>query len=369
MVKLIYSNPFQNLLTRIYEVSDNSVMYLLLQIGKMDLIDFGMDYIDITDHEDIIRFRDVNKLLKRFNRLHSKLYDGDFAQYQKETLRRGDYKGRRGLTDVDYEIGFGEIKIGRFIKKLIDSNIPLCNSFKAARCNSKTIDKDVENFVNIFKSCLNKEHFVFEIVSGNDIKKYYHKSSYKVEQGILGNSCMAKPSCQSYLDIYVKNPDVCKLLILKYKSDLTKIIGRALLWTLSDGRTFMDRVYITADSDLYTFYEKAKQIGAIQSINNHGGSMLEHISVNIKHKHKPKTFLSFITGQSEYPFMDTLRYFNLETNEISNKTGIDEKLDPKLDVTVKQCGLTHLYHPTEWLELCSTKGEYYKVMKRNQNKK
>ena len=340
-------------------------MHLLNKIGRLKEIDFGVDYIDITEYEDIIRFRDVNKVLKRFNRFHTKLYNGNFAQYQEETLNRGCYKGRRGLTDEDYRVGFGEMKIGRFIKKLIESDNYICNSFKAARCNSKTIDSDIERFVNIFKSCLKKEQYVFEIVSGNDIKKYYYRSSYKEKEGTLGNSCMAKLSCQSYLNIYAKNPEVCRLLILKYKSDMTKIVGRALLWTLTDGRTFMDRVYVNTDSDFYSFYEKAIKMGALQSSNNYGGSMSEHISVKIKHKHKPKTRLSFILGKSKYPYMDTLKYFNLETNELSNQHEIHYTSNPTLDISVIRSGLTHEYHNTEWLELGSTSGESYKIMIKN----
>jgi hypothetical protein len=43
-------------------------------------------------------------------------------------------------------------------------------------------------------------------------------------------------------DIYIENPDVCSLLILKDQIE-SSIHGRALLWILDDGYKYMDRGY------------------------------------------------------------------------------------------------------------------------------
>jgi hypothetical protein len=45
----------------------------------------------------------------------------------------------------------------------------------------------------------------FEIVSGDDIKKYYNEESYYTTgSGTLGTSCMRYSRCEEYLNIYSK---------------------------------------------------------------------------------------------------------------------------------------------------------------------
>jgi hypothetical protein len=71
---------------------------------------------------------------------------------------------------------------------------------------------------------------------------------------------MRHKSCQGFFSIYIDNPDVCKLLILKDVSG-EKINGRALLWTDVDGNKWMDRVYCIKDSYMNLFNKWATDNG------------------------------------------------------------------------------------------------------------
>ena len=91
-----------------------------------------------------------------------------------------------------------EVGLGKFVNKIFPG---------------KYNDKQREEFVNLFKSSLDKAGEHFEIVEGEDIEFWYSSKNYKSNSGILGNSCMASKS--GIFGIYTQNQDVCKLLILK----------------------------------------------------------------------------------------------------------------------------------------------------------
>lgn len=186
-----------------------------------------------------------------------------------------------------------EIKIGRFVNKILD----ICkksgyeNSFTAA---------DVEKFVNAYTAKVLFEQSAFdrfEIVKGEEIKKWYHESNYAGDGGQLNNSCMRFGRCQGFFKIYTDNPEVCQLLILKDETG-KKIDGRALLWTTVDGKKFMDRIYTSKDSLIKLFTKWAKDNSYInkgQETHNYRSPLLDTIVVQVK----PKLY-------DKYPYMDTL---------------------------------------------------------------
>lgn len=178
------------------------------------------------------------------------------------------------------DVGEGSIKIGRMINSL---------SIENPRYAIKT--SDIEKFVNAFTSNINFQKESFDnisIVSGEDIRKWYLFSNYYNDKGQLGASCMRYERCQKYLDIYVDNPDVCQLIILKQDD---KLIGRALLWTDIDGKKYMDRVYISKDSYVSIFNKYFKSIKDSKFIN--------YEDINIKIGNKDYDY---------YPYLDSLRY-------------------------------------------------------------
>jgi len=110
----------------------------------------------------------------------------------------------------------------------------------------KRSDADIEKLCNVLKSILFQD-IEFNIVEGEDIRKWYHESRYYYKAGSLSNSCMRYSSCQDYLDMYCKT-DV-KMLIATNPDG--KLCGRALLWPRSmwnknyfeHSDYIMDRIY------------------------------------------------------------------------------------------------------------------------------
>ena len=150
-----------------------------------------------------------------------------------------------------------DVKIGRFVNKILD----ICKkNGKSIPGYKKFTDSDVEKFVNAYTARVLFELSAFdrfEIVKGEEIKKWYHESNYAGQGGQLNNSCMRFGRCQGFFKIYTDNPEVCQLLILKDETG-KKIEGRALLWTTVDGKKFMDRIYTSKDSFIKLFSKWAK---------------------------------------------------------------------------------------------------------------
>jgi hypothetical protein len=228
------------------------------------------------------------------------------------------------------------MKIGRFISKLLETDKKLIN-------NPSKLNYDIEEFINNYKAIIIGQNFEFEIVSGKDIKKYYNRISYYALKGNLGMSCMAHRSCQGYFDIYVNNPEVCKMLILKSKQIPDKIFGRALLWKLNNGKTMMDFVYKIDEYHNYIFEIEAKRRGFI--LRNEAVRNGNKVSVKLRnHKHRNMSngilsfFFSIFYPGTRYPFLDTLQYLNVKTNILTNQL-------PD-------------FPSYEWINLRSTSGEY-----------
>lgn len=186
-----------------------------------------------------------------------------------------------------------EVRIGRAIRVLLTAyKIPV-------------IAADIETFVNEFRAVLaimNDVFLRFEIVEGDDLGFWYHRRNYEhPHRGNLGSSCQAVGRLD-WLEIYIKNPQTVKLLILKSENSDDKICGRALLWKLDDGRTLMDTIYVNKDSDMNVFREYANAKNIVQI--NWNDTFTAHISPGRLDK---------------YPSIDNMNNLNYETGEISNK--------------------------------------------------
>jgi len=210
-------------------------------------------------------------------------------------------------------------------------------------------DREIEIFGNSYKSEFERANNIFsqfEIVEGRDIGYWYNESKYERISGTLGSSCMRNHN-QDFFELYNSNPDKVKLLILKSATGDT-IKGRALVWFLDDpkGFVFVDRVYYIEDSDADLFRKYAIEKGWVQkrvnsSTNNaysfgkDGIVYLDKISVNLKK-------ISYNYSYSNYPYMDTLKYYNTGTGELTNddsKSGYItlECTDGSFDSTCEEC--------------------------------
>lgn len=103
------------------------------------------------------------------------------------------------------------------------------------------------------KMLSNYDESLFSVVTGDDITKYYHYTSYFKNSGDLGGSCMRHDSNMKSIEFYAKNSNV-SLIIMKPK-DLDSIMARALVWTTVDGHKVMDRIY-TCDSKLVSLFHR-----------------------------------------------------------------------------------------------------------------
>lgn len=252
--------------------------------------DVKQNFFDVTSKDDMVSFLMQNKV--------------------------PDDWDEEGDPSLPYNTkGRGEIKIGKVIKYIIsvidkngDLTIPLPK------------DKDIEQFVNIYKATSLNTDFKFKLVKGDDIAKYYNKKKYLTENGSLGSSCMSEESKGTF-KIYSQNESKVQLLIyIDEKSD--KISGRALVWKLKDSpceaRYFMDRVYTNSDSDFYKFRQYAEEKGFLYK-----QKMNSSIDDNVKFKYKGGDVYGEIKVKIDadfknYPFVDTLCFLSEDKKYLSN---------------------------------------------------
>lgn len=251
------------------------------------------NYVDTTDKEDKVTF--ISQV--KFNQMQD-----------------------RTNVDLDpYEVkGRNEIGVGRCVRSLAELG------------KFEFTDKELEEFVNLYKSKTDIKDEEFRLVSGDDIKFWYSEKNYYKDwgSGSLFNSCMRDVD-SDYFDIY-SNSDCCQLLILirKDESDNELLIGRALIWKptkmltsigkFTEAKYFMDRIYCSRDSDEQKFKNYAYEQGWLYKVhnnsNNEKGMMfyLKNEIVKIK-------IICYVDGNcDEYPYMDTLKFLNNDKDELSN---------------------------------------------------
>jgi hypothetical protein len=180
----------------------------------------------------------------------------------------------------------------------------------------KYTKSEIESFTNAIRA-FSIENLTFKLVWGEDIRKSYNNNNYALKDGgSLGDSCMSYEECSDYLDIYVDNPDKIKLLILV--DEFGKIHGRSLIWTLDDGRIFMDKPYVLMEnSNENLFKDYASKSGYIRKWDLKCGNTLEIFDGS----DKKIEFIKIYLGPKDYdyyPYVDTFKWYNPETGYIQN---------------------------------------------------
>lgn len=282
---IFYSDAFRELLTNIAK-SDSpaiAVARMLLLIENSNDSKDTYTLIDKTDKNDMISYVQTSRFYREYPHSDLEIQRGPFIKNSKFWTS--------GRTP--------QYGIGRWVRHIFNDvrQTPIKN-------------EDLENFVNAYKSTYDKMNKVsekFELVKGEDIRYWYLEDRYEEVRGQLGNSCMRYQKCQRYLDIYVQNPEVCSLLILKGDTP-DKIVGRALIWTIHDGpgvagRKFMDRIYTINDSDRLLFEAYAKEHDILRS---------QSYTYKIKVKEGRYDY---------YPYMDTFTCLDYEKGILTS--GVD----------------------------------------------
>lgn len=303
----LYVSP--ELLKRLRKIDSEISKDLIAQLGK----DIKPDatFLDEGDKEGELTFVTMRNAIKKLSDIYG---DDDFVKSLEQPTFSDTFAINISKMLKDNEPGFwtqsrNPIKIGRFIRQVFPG---------------KYSDVDIEKFVNEFKSSDEKDLQKFIIAEGKDIETYYWHENYKEMAGDLGRSCMARK--KKYFDIYVQNPQVCRLLVLLEDG---KVIGRSLIWKLEknnvDGNIeyFMDRQYTIEQSDVVKFTNYAKENGwAYKTYNNH------HSYSNITYSGKEMNCDMVVKlvqkSFDSYPYMDTFKRFDPATGELFNDMEKDD---------------------------------------------
>lgn len=224
-----------------------------------------------------------------------------------------------------------EYKVGKFVNKIL------------TKAGYDFTPVQIEDFVNKYKTQMklrNNTLSRFEIVKGEDIRKYYLSNTYFSKTGSLWGSCMKGKSCQPYFDIYVDNPNQVSMIILRqeegYVEDYVdedtgevialpvqdKITGRALLCTDNKGRKIMDRIYVNDTADIEFFKEFANKNGFLykkeQDFNEDTPLMLNGVQLSKEESVIIIQLQENVEYDGGYPYMDTLKYYTIRTGILTN---------------------------------------------------
>ena len=265
-----------------------------------------MTFIGMSDKEGYFSFtqikKAVNSLKKSVEEL-AKSNDIDIDSISRIYTRIED--GTTSQSDVNHLYNDApwnlkdKARSDAKIAKLVNQIFP-----------DKYTNKEVEEFTNLFKK-VGDTASEFALVEGEDIRKWYNSDKYESDSGELGNSCMRYQKCGSYLDIYVENPEVCRLLILK-SEDGEEIRGRVLIWKIAEidienVEYYMDRIYAIDDATKLMFQEYADKQGWLKRLTSNYGDSRDfklgddiHTEVEAMVQLKKWKF-------DYYPYMDTFK--------------------------------------------------------------
>jgi len=189
-------------------------------------------------------------------------------------------------------------KYGKILRKVLVEQIP----------NYKIKDSELEKLVNHLKACADNGDF--SIVDGDEIMEWYDGDTYASDDdtGTLGSSCMRHNT--NYMELYARNPDVCKMVILQKDGVL---YGRALLWN----NKFMDRIY-GSDSTITAFKAYAKKNGYHSKSAQNSDNIDGWINPESGEEYYHTFTINLDTDCEYYPYADTFYFINTEDGTISN---------------------------------------------------
>lgn len=265
------------------------ILFSLFNDGEYIDSDLPQNYIDVTATEDAISFL-------------------------------SDVRASKAIVSGFEAKGRSTVKIGRFVNSFLNNSLIkniIENDFSISK---KFTDKDIEEFVNLYKSTNVDSAKKFKLLKGEDIAEYYSEEKYASNRGVLGSSCMRDVD-SDYFDIYVDNDKVCRLLV--YLDSEDQLLGRALVWKLHEGPCdadyFMDRIYTSNDSDVLKFKNYAEEQGWMYKYKNNSES-----EEGLMFKYKGELVFGRIYVKlkdadfDSYPFVDTLSFLDKKAKLLSN---------------------------------------------------
>lgn len=226
LLPVVFSSEF---IEKVSEIESPISIRFLQMLKSSPLFDYT--FIRSGDSSELIKYSDSSKL---YNKIVSEYPDSSPESIVKSIAF--------GADSQFFNEDKVEVRVGRFLRKLFGTEFS---------------DSQYESFVNQWVSL--GETLVFQEWKGLKIVDGYKSTNYHYEDdsnNSLMNSCMNDQL--SFIEFY----SYCKSveLIVLFNND-NRIVGRALLWTDTDGRKIMDRVYYTKDSYYYHFIRYAKERG------------------------------------------------------------------------------------------------------------
>jgi hypothetical protein len=314
---LYYAPPFREQL-EILKKGGSDIASKLLELEMEDL---PTDITFVNSAEDVgyLTFHPMAKAIEKIKKTYSEDFEvhstmsGDPLDIQTnpnkeyhDTIYKNEIDGMTYLSI--YTGNKNAVKIGKFIKKVL----PL------------TTDVQIEDFVNELKATQDNLKEKIEMVSGDEIAKWY-KSENCYSGGSLGNSCMVN---KDFFDIYTQNPETVNLLIMKSGD---KIVARALVWKLKTTKPqlgftyYMDRVYTIRDHQekvMMAFAEKQGWAYRTPGTSNWNKSLIyqgkKHQDVKMSVQIKKLKY-------EKYPYMDTFARYDYVTGELWNDQDKNQK--------------------------------------------
>ena len=177
-------------------------------------------------------------------------------------------------------------------------------------------DTDFEEFANVVKTYLGRNHGTFRMIPAADIPYWYHNDrlNRNLNTGSLGQSCMRHDHCQEYLKFYTTLGEAVSLLILT--NDTNALLGRALVWKATNGNTYMDRAYGT-EATVRMFHDYARSQGWWKKTDDTYSTPRNY--TDPEGNRRSSTFRVRIpTLSTTFPYLDTLKYLDFSRRTISN---------------------------------------------------
>lgn len=253
------------------------------------------DFKDVKFHEDLLKFEEVNDLNLIYLFI---INNGKFKDYNEISLTK------EGLLKLSNSISNKklEIKIGRFIRSLLDDNkefIIKNNLFDFDRIDTNVLEK----ITNEYKKYANNGSLKLEILKGEDILKGYKRENYFIQKNhsALSRSCMTDKL--DYLELYTKNSNV--ELAVFYLFD--KVVARCLVWTTTDKQKVHDEIYSNFEWVEESLQEELEKIGITYVIDI-------NTTMFIDIEYIPKY----------YPYLDTFYYLDTQAKKLCDESyGLD----------------------------------------------